>query len=271
MSRGTASHRRQLPRRPACHVSGDHGHSSSSRGGDATPGVHDQPGALNLRLRDGTGVRLREAQPGDGAGDGRQVDGVVRRWDSPRSRSGRPRPRPVQRGRRRRASATLCTAARQPCGSPARNGSRSRRRQGRPSRRRPRRAMGCPGRRPPAPRWAGRRRRTAARPRRRRRTRSAAGNGPGRQCGHLGRRSPGSTTFCSGRPKGKARRSHSLPLLTYRGLGGLPQDPGRAAESSGRTENGRRHARAARLRGAAGRPVRGKATDDENLPDTRFD
>src|SRR6266496_435482 len=36
----------------------------------------------------------------------------------------------------------------------------------------------------------------------------------------------------SGRPKGKARRSHSLPLLTYSGLGGLPQDPGRAAESS---------------------------------------
>ena len=36
----------------------------------------------------------------------------------------------------------------------------------------------------------------------------------------------------SGRPKGKARRSHSLPLLTYSRLGGLPQDPGRAAESS---------------------------------------
>ena len=32
--------------------------------------------------------------------------------------------------------------------------------------------------------------------------------------------------------KAKARRSHSLPLLTYSGLGGLPQDPGRAAESS---------------------------------------
>jgi len=30
----------------------------------------------------------------------------------------------------------------------------------------------------------------------------------------------------------KARRSHSLPPLTYSGLGGLPQDPGRAAESS---------------------------------------
>jgi hypothetical protein len=36
----------------------------------------------------------------------------------------------------------------------------------------------------------------------------------------------------SGRPKGKARRSHSLPLLTYSRLGGLPQDPGRAAESA---------------------------------------
>jgi hypothetical protein len=36
----------------------------------------------------------------------------------------------------------------------------------------------------------------------------------------------------SGRPKGKARRSHSLPLLTYSALGGLRQDPGRAAESS---------------------------------------
>jgi len=36
----------------------------------------------------------------------------------------------------------------------------------------------------------------------------------------------------SGRPKGKARRSNSLPLLTYSRLGGLPQDPGRAAESS---------------------------------------
>jgi hypothetical protein len=33
-------------------------------------------------------------------------------------------------------------------------------------------------------------------------------------------------------PKGKARRSHSLPLLTYSALGGLRQDPGRAAESS---------------------------------------
>lgn len=32
--------------------------------------------------------------------------------------------------------------------------------------------------------------------------------------------------------KAKARRSHSLPLLTYSGLGGLRQDPGRAAESS---------------------------------------
>src|SRR6266542_4819675 len=36
----------------------------------------------------------------------------------------------------------------------------------------------------------------------------------------------------SGRPKDKARRSHSLPLSTYSALGGLPQDPGRAAESS---------------------------------------
>ena len=33
-------------------------------------------------------------------------------------------------------------------------------------------------------------------------------------------------------PKGKARKSHSLPLLTYSALGGLRQDPGRAAESS---------------------------------------
>jgi hypothetical protein len=33
-------------------------------------------------------------------------------------------------------------------------------------------------------------------------------------------------------PKGKAKRSHSLPLLTYSALGGLRQDPGRAAESS---------------------------------------
>jgi hypothetical protein len=32
--------------------------------------------------------------------------------------------------------------------------------------------------------------------------------------------------------KAKARRSHSLPLLTYSRLGGLRQDPGRAAESS---------------------------------------
>jgi hypothetical protein len=32
--------------------------------------------------------------------------------------------------------------------------------------------------------------------------------------------------------KAKARRSHSLPFLTYSGLGGLRQDPGRAAESS---------------------------------------
>jgi hypothetical protein len=30
----------------------------------------------------------------------------------------------------------------------------------------------------------------------------------------------------------KARRSHSLPLLTYSRLGGLRQDPGRAAESA---------------------------------------
>jgi hypothetical protein len=36
----------------------------------------------------------------------------------------------------------------------------------------------------------------------------------------------------SGRPKGKARRSHSLPLITYSAPGGLPQDPGRTAESS---------------------------------------
>src|SRR6266496_3512666 len=36
----------------------------------------------------------------------------------------------------------------------------------------------------------------------------------------------------SGRPKGKATRSHSLPLLTYDELGGLPQDPGSAAGSS---------------------------------------
>jgi len=32
--------------------------------------------------------------------------------------------------------------------------------------------------------------------------------------------------------KAKARRSHSLPLLTYSAPGGLRQDPGRAAESS---------------------------------------
>jgi hypothetical protein len=32
--------------------------------------------------------------------------------------------------------------------------------------------------------------------------------------------------------KAKARRSHSLPLLTYSRLGGLRQDPGRAAESA---------------------------------------
>jgi hypothetical protein len=36
----------------------------------------------------------------------------------------------------------------------------------------------------------------------------------------------------SGRQKTKARRSLSLPLLTYSALGGLRQDPGRAAESS---------------------------------------
>ncbi len=33
-------------------------------------------------------------------------------------------------------------------------------------------------------------------------------------------------------PKEKAKRSDSLPLLTYSALGGLRQDPGRAAESS---------------------------------------
>ena len=46
-----------------------------------------------------------------------------------------------------------------------------------------------------------------------------------------------------------------MPLLTYSRLGGLPglrQDPGRAAES------------------AAGRLLRGKATRDEDLPNTRF-
>src|SRR6266851_7883491 len=32
--------------------------------------------------------------------------------------------------------------------------------------------------------------------------------------------------------KAKARRSHSLPLLAYSRLGGLRQDPGRAAESA---------------------------------------
>ena len=32
--------------------------------------------------------------------------------------------------------------------------------------------------------------------------------------------------------KAKARRSHSLPLLTYSAPGGLRQDPGRAAESA---------------------------------------
>ena len=38
-------------------------------------------------------------------------------------------------------------------------------------------------------------------------------------------------------------RSHSLPLLTYSGLGGLPQDPGHAAESSAgpRTDKTRGH------------------------------
>jgi hypothetical protein len=46
------------------------------------------------------------------------------------------------------------------------------------------------------------------------------------------RRSVRRVSVRSGRPKGKARRSHSLPLLTYSALGGLPQDPGRAAESS---------------------------------------
>jgi len=58
---------------------------------------------------------------------------------------------------------------------------------------------------------------------------------------------PGPTTCTAGRgapplrkkvvssqrtTKAKARRSHSLPLLTYSGLGGLRQDPGRAAESA---------------------------------------
>ena len=33
-------------------------------------------------------------------------------------------------------------------------------------------------------------------------------------------------------PKGKAKRPHSLPLLTYSAPGGLRQDPGRAPESS---------------------------------------
>jgi hypothetical protein len=45
------------------------------------------------------------------------------------------------------------------------------------------------------------------------------------------RRFAGRVSVPSGRPKGKARRSHSLPLLTYSGLGGLRQDPGRAAGS----------------------------------------
>jgi hypothetical protein len=104
----------------------------------------------------------------------------------------------------------------------------------------------------------------------------------------------------------KARRSHSLPLLPYSRLGGLRQDPGRAAESAAgpRTDEdmGARRAcvvvdlwgtrrrtaggtggavagagcggagvRAARLGGAADRLVRGKAARDEDVPNTRFD
>jgi len=105
--------------------------------------------------------------------------------------------------------------------------------------------------------------------------------------------------------KAKARKSHSLPLLTFSRLEGLRQDPGRAAESSAgpRTDEdmGARRACvvvdpwgrgdeplvglavrlralgaevrvcAARLGGAAGRLVGGKATRDGDVPSTRFD
>ena len=70
----------------------------------------------------------------------------------------------------------------------------------------------------------------------------------------------------------RARRSHPSPFSAYSRLGGLRQDPGRAAESAAgpRTDEDA-GVRAARLGAAAGRLLRGKATRDEDVPSTRFD
>src|SRR6266576_1065158 len=57
---------------------------------------------------------------------------------------------------------------------------------------------------------------------------------PGATCTAVRGAPPPSQEGCQSQrtTKAKARRSHSLPLLTYSRLGGLRQDPGRAAESA---------------------------------------